>query len=316
VTVESPAVHTAKIDLTAGRLLTRPELVDRDGNRPTGWGAWSPNGSRLAYVASPVARFSSTIAFHDIETGDSQSLTLPIATATDLNWSADGRSLFVFAYGARGEQGLQRIELASGLVQTVPTPALKSLKDVYHRGYSLDAEARTMYVRRVALMGGEGAVLRYDFARDSARVLYPARGAGMVGVSPDGHRIAWTDNCFDCSERSLRIGSADGAQTVRTIYRFENMKYLGARSRVEWTPDGKHLLFLDFEPGDTSSVAIRMIPAEGGEARTIYRQSIRESGNIVDFRLDPKGKRVTFVTGRTRQEIWVMEGIGPHALAR
>ena len=57
-----------------------------------------------------------------------------------------------------------------------------------------------------------------------------------------------------------------------------------ARSRLEWTPDGRNILFVDLEPGDSSSVAIRLDPVDGGPARTIYRQSNDEVGRIMDLR--------------------------------
>ncbi len=56
----------------------------------------------------------------------------------------------------------------------------------------------------------------------------------------------------------------------------------------------------------------RVVPVDGGEARPLELMPfVRPDG----IKLHPDGRRIAFMAGESRGEVWVMEGLGRDAVA-
>jgi len=69
--------------------------------------------------------------------------------------------------------------------------------------------------------------------------------------------------------------------------------------RPEWTPDGKHILFIQ-------DGSIMRIPVDGGSAEKVV--DIPE-GRRIHFRLHPDGSRFLINAGLDKGEIWMVKGL-------
>ena len=309
VDVELPQVHTAEIDLEAGRLLSDPVPVSRRVVRETSFSAWSPDGRFLAYVASPRGELT-TIVIRNIETREERERL--VGSARNLTWEPSGDAVWFFG---QGMGGLHRLVLATGEAEPVPVTLPSEFmvaRDARRIAFSPDGQ--TVYFQALD-PGGSGSeapytVIAYDLETAATRALYKTIGQAIgnppVSVSPDGETIAFLDRNPATGDDLLRVASADGSGEPRAIYRFPDGFTPIRRSNYEWTPDGQHILLAQRE-GELSQITI--VTIETGESRIVYEFQFTENGLIDGLRLDPTGRYVSFVAGRNLRELWVMEGL-------
>ena len=310
VNVELSQVHTAEIDLSAGRLRSDPVPVSRRVVRQTGSSAWSPDGKFLAYLASPQGA-PNTIVIRNIETSEERELL--VRSAMNLTWEPSGDAVWFFGQGVGGHRSLHRLVLATGEAESVPVTLPSEFwaaRDARRIAFSPDG--RTVYLQALD-PGGSGSeapytVIAYDLETEATRRLYKTIGetigGGSVSVSPDGQTIAFLDRA--AGNDVLRVASADGSGEARAVYRFPEGLTPTRRSNYEWTPDGQHILLAQWD-GELSRITI--VAIETGESRIVYEFQFTENGFIDGLRLDPTGRYVSFVAGRNLGEIWVMEGL-------
>ena len=166
-------------DVATGRAtrLTKGSAVDA---RP----AWSPDGSRIAFVRDDGRMLS--IAMVNVKSGAESVVVSDSAVVLDPAFAVDGATLF-YSSAVAGDLDLWRIDLATrktlrltytsgvGEVQPMPTPDGTALLYI--------AKTRTSdQIRRLTLAGGEPLQLA------SGGILSMMRGA----VSPDGRTLALT----------------------------------------------------------------------------------------------------------------------------
>lgn len=314
VDVELPQVHTAEIDLDAGRLLGDPVPVSRRVVRETGSSAWSPDGKFLAYLAPPQG-VPTTIVIRNIETSEERELLVRATSVQHLTWEPSGDAVWFFGPGMRGHFGLHRVVLATGETEPVPVTLpseFVAARDARRIAFSPDG--RTVYMQALD-PGSQGVeapytVIAYDLETEATRRLYKtigdAIGDGRVSVSPDGQTIAFMDRNQAAGHDMLRVAPADGSGEPRTVYRFPDGFTPTRRSNYEWTPDGQQILLA--QRGNELS-RITIVTVETGESRIVYEFQSTENGFIDGLRLDPTGRYVSFVAGRYLRELWVMEGL-------
>ena len=75
------------------------------------------------------------------------------------------------------------------------------------------------------------------------------------------------------------------------------------RGYAEWSPDGRHIAFTSNVEG---AHILRVVPAEGGEARTLVEP---EMGLVSHLSWSPDARRIsyTYDTPRTPQDLWVVD---------
>ncbi|MGH9785490.1 MAG: TolB family protein, partial [Terriglobia bacterium] len=119
-----------------------------------------------------------------------------------------------------------------------------------------------------------------------------------LALSPDGRRLA-----FGLSTLSQIIGQIlmvlplDGGKP-RELLRVTVLE--GQFRGLDWARDGSHLLFA--RQGE-----MWRIPAEGGKPEALGLKPTGSDG----FAVHPDGRRIAFIAGERKEEVWVMENFLP-----
>lgn len=258
--------------------------------------AWSPDGSRLAFIREGRSGSGLYVANRDgtglrrlvhlPKVADSDP-TLPVYDASDFSWSPDGQRL-AFADGP-----LVVVDAdGTGTRTVVPTRACKpswspdggSLVYLVDDGCSSERGAN-------AADPGYQAVSRVDVDGTHRREL--ARGSvGDAAWSPDGRLIAFTNACevrhggdWLCAGSVM---NADGSGRHRVTPRV----YSGGEWAVAWAAGGQQLLWSDYPAFYATTLA-------DGRPRKVIPLPYKE-GSLVGISLD--GRRLA-ILARSRYDM-------------
>ncbi|MFI5179798.1 MAG: hypothetical protein ACHQPI_00195 [Thermoanaerobaculia bacterium] len=117
------------------------------------------------------------------------------------------------------------------------------------------------------------------------------RNVNWAAWSPDGREIA-IENGGDGEVRNLWIVDSSGAHGQKLL------EYKGsAHNGLDWTPDGKMIIYSGLVGGRTQLFAV---PRAGGEAR----QLSHDSGNLMHPRVSPDGRWIACTRLIQSQQIW------------
>ena len=319
-------LYLAPVDLAAGRLAGAPLPVgDPARIRIEGWD-WSTDGKFLAYSArGPGKRGSVIVIRSDEGDGDAvQSLELDLEESGQIRWAPDGRSLVVLTNDARGRRGFYRVDLKTGSYVTIVRN--DELADHSVRLFEISADGRTIWFFAWTGANGDGTpwtLLAYDTESGATRSITPAEwlanghilggvSATQIAVSPDGTRLAIVAPDTTSSEGDRWIGTipVDGGPFTRLAHLEP-----GTPGRVlQWTPDGRSLVFSTVQPDDLESgwKETWIVPAEGGDVRPLELVELFDARGL---KLHPSGRRVAYLAGEPRGELWAMEGLWSDAAA-
>jgi Tol biopolymer transport system component len=153
---------------------------------------------------------------------------------------------------------------------------------------------------------GKEREIAKDVSLGSGSVNYFAEFA----LSPDGRRVAFikeetleNDQTHWTSASLLKVKSLAGGEAV------ELCRKQGPITLQGWTPDGRYILFQDYERRRKKKDLWR-IPATGGAPRKI-ELTMKE---IHHLRVHPDGRQVVFdIKGKKKQELWVLESFLPES---
>jgi Tol biopolymer transport system component len=131
-----------------------------------------------------------------------------------------------------------------------------------------------------------------------------------VSVSPDGERLAVINLN---KKKTLRLVPTRGGET-RVLLTYEDSRI--GFTPLEWTADGKHILFTRTQPAkDGLRYSLWRISADGGEPQELGL----EMANFDNLSVHPDGVRLAFCSaGSTLKSpsVWAMENFLPPAPAR
>ncbi len=296
IVTEYPKLYTMELDLETGRVLSEP--VAEEGGR-TVWidhPVWSPDGQFLAYARGADPQ---TIVVRAAMGNHLREFALPAGflSVTRMRWTPDSRSLVIGAQGAAhyGSSNVLRLTLATGKFEVGPTnPAER---------WPLSADGRKVYrsangvVREWDLTTGERKVLYEVPDRENHETCWP----GRPSLSPSGDRLALVGPC-------IGIMPTDGGEP-NWIYQLSPEERAAGiidwRVRVNaWTADGSSVLFAKNVPGQDSLKELWIISATGGSPRKLYAFDWLSS-----VAAHPDNRRIAFMAGEERYEMWVMEGL-------
>lgn len=256
------------------------KIFDRHIEAPN----WTPGGTHLVYNSN------GHIFLFNLETGESMQIETGSCTGcnNDHVLSPDGKQVAISASTADFEQSrIWKLPLEGGEPELV-TPLFPS----YLHGWSPD-----------------GSTLAYCAERDGNYDIYsiPADGGQEVRLttaeglddgpeySPDGKHL-WFNSVRSGLMQIWRMNSDGSEQTPMTCDEYNN-----------WfphiSPDGEKVVFISYDqnqvkPGDhpaNKDVKIRMMPAKGGEVRTLL-DLFGGQGTMNVNSWAPNSKEFAFVT--------------------
>jgi Tol biopolymer transport system component len=271
---------------------------------------WSPDGNHLAYLSTEMpGGYEFSLGVRDIATGEERILADRLIPDKPL-WFPDGESVLIAARDRDepyGGAGLYRIDVASGeatpLIEFPPDPSWWSLGNAFHMGLG-----------GIPSPDGEGLVYVYngrlafrDLSTEQETELYSDAGLATrsLALSPDGAELVFAVNdsvrphpmTYVRNAGRLMLIPLEGGE-VRELTRLS-----GTFGSVWWTPDGRHVFFLERRGG--AGAALWRVSREGGNAERM-RETDRE---IISFALSPDGSQAVYAIPEGESEFWVMENL-------
>jgi Tol biopolymer transport system component len=307
VITQAIQVHTATLDIEAGRVVTTSTPVADPTRGTSQGGVWSPDGRQLAYLWQEHGDARWQLAIGNLAGGDTRVMPLPFAQVERLEWVPDSRTIMVFGrYGQHS--GLFRFDLRNAEVTPVLSGAEAPDELRAHASFSPDGKTlffareidagsnRWWLVARELVSGGERRVAR--LTRSSRQL---ASGWDLhVSVSPDGRTVAVSEQDPESRTVNISVLPTSGGE-AREVYR--TARPIMGSGVLCWTPDGRHILFRGVD--DQRNMDVIVIPSSGGDPRRI-----RGVPGFWGFNLHPDGRRFTFNYGGPSQgEIWVIENL-------
>jgi len=303
------------IRIANGNPQGEPDLVRKDA------GAIWPMGMTAAgAVYYYVQTSAADIYFATLDT-DRGKVVSPPAKAIQRNvgsnicpdWSHDGKTLaYLTSRGSTLDPTGLRIL------------CLRSLDTGKERQISPPPHVRTFWGQLVRwspdggsiLIGGmdlEGQRRLYILDSNSGETSGPIDTAGLVldgDWAADGRSVFYTE--MDLKTNTARIVALDvGSRQIREIYQSKVVppNPTGV-TKIALSPDGRQIAFLEWR-------SIKTIPAQGGEAREIYKAQASETLNSLEWFPDGKSvlisKRTSFNVQDQGAEIWKAPAEGGEA---
>jgi Tol biopolymer transport system component len=296
-------IYIATLDLEKGKLTAPPTKASQRFMGSNFSPDWSPDGKYLAFVSKrlpgPDRIGSRVLCILSLETGKERELSLQLKSFGRLCWSPDGRSILFSGTDTKDRTGLYTVNPQTGEITIIwhrePETAIVGLewapdgKEIFYA--YIDWPKKISYI------------LRYELATRQQKEIYRQNVPTIIRIfalSPDGKQLAFEEsNC-------LRVIAADGGE-ARDLLKVQPQEGL---SSIAWTIDGKEVIFSKaLSPANLQEQTCELwrIPAEGGEPQKLGLAMER----IDNLRVHPDGKRIAFVAGQYRAEVWVMENFLP-----
>lgn len=295
-------VYVAGIDIETGKVTEPPRIAARHITGVNSRPRWSPDGRSMVYQADRVpggGMGARRLILQSVETGEERDFNVPLPYFQRAEWFPDGRAVLLQGRSPRSTRGFFKLDLATGeTTLAIPRPE--------RQGY---APAFTRDGRRVIFSVNDPdgrLLLEHDLASKSDRVVYRApggRAAGDSSISPDGRWLAFREGNWPSL---IKVMPIEGG-AVREVTRVDPPDGIPGFGGINWTPDGRHLLFVRMHatPGDDRIVW--KVPVGGGPAQKTELKADR----MRDLQLHPDGRRVAFTAGEGSDELWVLDRLLP-----
>ncbi|HEV7398367.1 MAG TPA: S9 family peptidase [Pyrinomonadaceae bacterium] len=246
---------------------------------------WSPDGKYLAFTSSrPGKAKGSQIWLLDRSGGEATQLTEFKGRLQGYEWSPDSKR-FALIIGDPDPEAEASASPAPG----PPKPPKPIVIDRYR--YKQDGAG-------YLLSGRHSYIYLYDIAGKKLDRLTTGKwDESSISWSPDGTRIAFMSNHGDDPDRdpSAQLFVADAKPGATEKALVPNTVRAG-RSRPEWSPDSKWIVFLegdDKKYGAYSMDHLLYVPADGSGAATRSKVADDLDRGVNGLRFAPDGKSVT-----------------------
>lgn len=275
-------------------------------------GVWSPSGRYLALVRQETnpggpGWLDSFLVIRNLATGEERVLGDRLDPIVP-RWFPDEKSILVAARRRgrpAGGVGLYRIDVATG--DASPLLELEPGSQARIGGVPTGDGNGLIYAK-------DGRLVRRDLSSAVETELHVETGllAEPLALSPDGTEVVFAindpaDDGMQANWPGLRGNGrlmiaplAGGA--ARDLARVEGP---GAVNQVQWTPDGRYVLFLQMQPqGEEGSILWRA-SREGEDAEKLWQTK----DQVAWFRISPEGTQAVYETDEGAFEVWVMENL-------
>lgn len=323
VEVEWLQLHTVAIDLETGQMSGTPVAHDDPFGGFVGTVAWSPDGQYLVHQAVRPEQPGFWLVLRSSQGDVLREFHFDVSRAGSMSWAPDGGSVFLVAIDDKGRKGLRRVHLESGEMETVREFTRADGGD--DGSYALAPDGRSVVVRiraPDAPRDGPGSLRQRLVARDlesgMERRIGQTNHYGHQAFSPDGGLLAYVDSDSADTARRLLVMPAAGGEP-RELFKVEGQSVgLGAAEigRPNWMPDARTIIVratlpstggADPAPAENEPrTGLWKVPLSGGEAE---RLTAFDGLNPRGVRINPDGRRLAFLAGEPKREIWVLEGL-------
>jgi dipeptidyl aminopeptidase/acylaminoacyl peptidase len=221
------------------------------------FGAFSPDGSRIAYAANDRDEACFDICCLDLATGAVTRLHQTNGPIAVSGWSSTGDRLIATVERSSSDQTLWIIEAATGAARALPHPGLARYASIR---WTSDSAA----LMGLTDQGGANfmRLCRIDPDTGAAEPVFtpPGRDVEAWSLSPDGALLATVEN--DRGWAVLRVGPADADRPA--------VAGLPAMvADLAWAPDSQALAFTAQGPADPPG--IWLWDAAAGQAAPVWR---------------------------------------------
>jgi Tol biopolymer transport system component/DNA-binding winged helix-turn-helix (wHTH) protein len=276
--------------LSLDDLTTRP-LTSPSGQELDYGPAFSPDGTRVAFVRSILAGMVSDLHVVPVTGGEPKRVTFDHrAIFGQPSWTADGREL-VFDSDLAGLHGLFRVSLSGGTPQRVAGVGTGAeCPNVSRRGHQLVYQqllTRT-YTGRLSLKD------ETHLQGSSIKVISEKGGQFRPHFSPDGKRIAFESDRSGYSEIWACDSDGTNCAPLTTLH--------GTAGAPRWSPDGNTIAF-EFHTKEHGE--IYLLEVRSGATRLLETLPGADNGGP---NWSPDGKTLYFYSdkgGKTFQ-VWKM----------
>ncbi|MDP2957854.1 MAG: hypothetical protein Q8N53_15615 [Longimicrobiales bacterium] len=316
IRTEAPQLYTVGIDLQNGRIVSPPTPVEEATELRVSTSAWSPDGRQLAYVRarSPGANSNvQELVIRSLPGDPPRIMPLPVPVVNRIWWAPDGRSLILKSPAPPEDpdwRGLFNFDLETGSYAPIKTSEgvpywatlTRDRRIAYYDGRLYNGDQIDTYPQKGenrpdALMARN---LETGEEREVAR-LESRPTFGGLALSPDEKWVARFNRPADAPDmRGIDLISTESGE-VREIHRYPYSPGGIMCGNPLWSPDGKYLVYGVANPA-SNGCTLQRLPIEGG-GPTPIGDLPSHSGN----RLSPDGRRLAFIHGVFRGELWVME---------
>lgn len=311
---ERRQAYTAAMDAGA-RELTGP-MTPLDAGRSMDWPmylAWSPQGDRVAYVAGVEP---TNLVVRSLASGAERSMEIPFSVhQSHIEWSPTEDRIAIWGLHEQEGVGIYLIEVSDGSVE----PLRRSEQDGPHYSRSRwSPDGSALYAARSADAPWgqpEAEIVRIDLETGAEETVLAAQEVADFAVSPDEGHLAVGRSLGEAGDFQVDLLPLDGGDAhPRELVRIERGDAGGQLSvGLDWTPDGRHLL-MGPPWSDEGERSLWIVDRDGAELRELatFRSA---GGGAIRPRVHPNGRKVGFVAGENRWEVWALEGLDRVRLA-
>jgi dipeptidyl aminopeptidase/acylaminoacyl peptidase len=201
---------------------------------------WSPDGTRIAFLARRGESEENQIYILDAEGGEARQLTRHNAAVSNIEWAPDGKTIYFLAPEAKTREEKDRDKLKDDVY---------AYEENYKQRHLWTADASDGNTKRVT--SGDYSVLSFDLSESGRKIAFHRSITPLLDNSDEGE--VWVMN-------------ADGSSPVQLT------RNTVGESGAELSPDDSQVIFTSganaaFETYYNSNLFI--VPASGGEARPV-----------------------------------------------
>ena len=260
-----------------------PEQITdaREVQHFVGGGAFSPDGSKLAYSANARTPTDMEVWVHDLETGDVRPVFGEGMYAVTFDWSPDGTKLLAVDFRNNSDASIHLIDLETGEAPEV-TPHEED--GIYAPG-PWAADGSGFYV-----LSDEGREFRglafYDLAAGRLDwVETPDGDVEEVALSADGRVLAWLVNEDGWEVLELRDLESGQDMVAPDIPRGARPHLTGFRPPLALSPDGSHVAVILSGPRRPPEVWVAETDSGSARAVTESRFGLPREDDLLDAEL-------------------------------
>jgi Tol biopolymer transport system component len=313
-------VYRVEMDSSSGKPKGAPVPLGNIYLTDNGMSALSPDGKRVAYLATRAPSTPPTLGGEPVDPGASAVVVKSVDSAVERSYSNDLMLSWAPMWYPGGEalllaarrppvgtgQAFYKLDLDSGRITKLLENTVNWTQPGAARGQrDLSADGKTVYLSvnnwNENLTGGGGGVASVNLATGETKRLYETdKGVNSVTLSPDNRSLVIT------TMGKLVVMNADGTSSRTLVDESKPDGNLSGVAGLAWSPDGRYVFFVRVR-SDGTPLSLWRVPANGGEATDT---GIRAPG-LREIRGGPNGM-LTYTAGLPQvSELWAMDNLLP-----